>query len=406
MRKESYFTLWKIWSDKKQNILSPVILCLISIAIVLSDWIYGYFTFSEYILFFISFIFILLFQYRLTQKQIRMISAFSGVLILHSFSQYFLNVNFNFIAGISGTIKLSFYLVTIMVLYNYIRRTNSEKNFLIINNIVAFFVIVLGLYFTYEISIGSRIPHEYFWRFTRWDIYSYYFEASTDIIRTRSLFSEPAHLGYYLNTLLAINLFNVEETPNLFVITYLVIGTIVTFSFSMIGIMIIILTIRCFMYVYEEKEIKVGKWLFYIAIPILMCLFIFWEVFNTTIIERVAAVLSGEDVSARMRLIESWQYINRDTLFLGNGIGNTPTITNVFAYILSDLGLGLFSVVLALLLTTVNKIPMLVLIIVLFNFSRGGYLSSSYWLTMLLLTVYLVSKKEQNKELKKRAFII
>ena len=119
-----------------------------------------------------------------------------------------------------------------------------------------------------------------------------------------------------------------------------------------------------------------------------------WNVINITVIQRTLAIISGEDISARIRLINSWQYVSRDTLWMGNGIGQTPIITNVYAYILSDFGLIGFIGKLTFTAYISFKNWKFGIVFLLLNFAKGGYLSSGYWFMMIIFITYGLSKKD------------
>lgn len=392
------FISWKNWIDTHQYYFSKSVLILFSIAFIVSDWMYNYFTFSEYILFIILTFFILTFQIYVSKKQFYIIGLLGLILCFHNIFQIYNNEYYQLNTGIAASIKLMFYVGTTVVTYNYIKKFKLERKLVVYNSIFAFLVILVGIYITIQLYQESRIPQEFFWKFTRRDIYSYYFESNPSIIRTRSLFSEPAHMGFYLNTISAVILFsNIKIPYEKFVVCLLVLGVLLSLSYSMIAIMLVIIFLKLVLLVYN-RELKWNNWMLSIPLIIGIVLLYFWDTVNTTLIERTVKILSGEDISARMRLLDSWEYVRRDNLLLGNGIGHTPIITNVYAYALSDLGLG--GLIGSFVVTGffIYKNWTLGIVFLLLNMAKGGYLSSSYWFMVILILIYssLINNTKRN----------
>lgn len=382
------FIKWKKWNDQNQHYFSSVVILLLSIAFVLSDWMYSYFTFAEYILFIILAFFIFTLQIYISKKQLYYLMLLGVLLLLHTILQIYLNDNFQLNIGIVASIKLLFYFGTITSIYNYIMKYGLEKKLLTFSSIIAVIIIILGVFITIQLKQDSRIPQELFWRFTRRDIYSYYFESNPSIIRTRSLFSEPAHMGFYLNTILAAIMFSkFKFTLDKFISVFIITGIVLTFSYSMIGIMILIILLKIILLVHHKK-LKWNNWMLTIPIVVGIVLYSFWDTVNTTLIDRTIRIFSGEDISARMRLLDSWQYVSRENIIIGNGLGHTPIITNIYAYALSDLGIvGLLMSITGSVLLIYNK-WIFGIIFVLLNTAKGGYLSSSYWFMILFILTY------------------
>lgn len=381
--------------DRINTVMSPLILILLSAAFVLSDWLFSYFTFSEYILFFVLTYFLLTLNFRLTRDQMIYLSVLPAFLLVHLAVQYWTSDAFELRIAVPGMVKLLFYSVSVAVIINYIRKYKYEENFLLINNTVAVITIILGMYITYLLYQDSRIPQEIFWRFTRRDIYSYYFESNPAIIRSRSIFSEPAHLGFYLNTLIAANLFSVYRSKLIYLLTgVLSIGVILTFSYSMIGILVVIFLLKGIDLILN-KQFSWSNWYLLVPVIIILLTAFNWEVVNTTLIQRTLAILSGEDTSARMRLFDSWQYVSRNNYLWGNGIGHTPVVTNVYAYALSDFGVLGFLLILSATGWLIYRNWTIGAVFFLLNSAKGGYLSSSYWLMIVFLLLYIHSRNRK-----------
>lgn len=381
--------------SKFQLLISYAILVMLSTAFILSDWIYGYFTFSEYILFLVLLILIGTLNFKLSKEQLILITVFLSYLTAHTILQYIFNEEFVLQTALLGIAKLLFYSVCLSVSYNYIKEKQLDYSFLLINNVIAVVVIIVGFYITFELYRESTIPQEFFWRFTRRDIYSYYFESNPAIIRTRSMFSEPAHLGFYLNTLVAVNLFSLIKSNAIFLLTILlVIGILSTFSYSMIAILLFIVGLKIFI-LFRSKSFKWSNWLLLIPLTLVLFSIVYWDTIEATLIQRTLSVFTGQDISARMRLFDSWQYIDSSNFILGNGLGQTPIVTNIYAYALSDFGITGFLVLLGISAFLVKKKWTLGIVFILLNSAKGGYLSSGYWLMILLILLYSMEKNDR-----------
>lgn len=397
MRKESLFYKWIKWNEENYLFFSHFILFFVALSFVLSDWMYGYFTFSEYLLFGVSFILFITAQYRISFSQMKGLALTICFLGVHLAIQFLMNDTFEARTGIAGSLKLLFYLFIIVGLYNYLKRNFLENSFLIWNNFLGIVVILLGIYITYQLYKETLIPQEVFWRFTRRDIYSFYFESNPAIIRTRSIFSEPAHLGFYLNTLSAINLLNKKKvTIHPLFTCFLSLGVIITFSYSMIAIMGVIHILHLLLLIKEDKFL-LHKSMLVIPVILFLVAILFWETINVTLVQRTLAILSGDDISARMRIFDSWQYVTRENAIIGNGIGHTPIVTNVYAYLLSDLGVTGLAAGLFISCWMLLKNFSIGIIFVLLHIAKGGYLSSSYWLMILLIIFYGLSAVDRDK---------
>ena len=169
-----------------------------------------------------------------------------------------------------------------------------------------------------------------------------------------------------------------------------------TFSYSAIGIMMMIQSL----YFIDKFNFKNFKWTKTTTLSVLLLIVIgifSWDLINETIINRTADILSGEDGSAYFRIIRSWDYVNTEHIFLGNGIGHTPNVWNIYAYIVSDLGLiafilsGLFSVYILFVNFRMG------IVFIALNFQKGGYLNPAFSLFLLLIFIYMGNKKTNKK---------
>lgn len=389
MPKQSFWSRWTSWNHQQASIWSLILLSMVSLSFFLSDWLISIVTFADVTLGIVLATLIIIGAFKVKLTQMKWIGLPLAMILINNGYQFLTNDSFNIRLGIASFIKIGFYLVVIVGLFNYIKERRFETKFLLILNWVALILGMIGIYITIALYSDGQLPFRFFWEFTRYDIYSYFFESNPAIIRTRSLFSEPAHFGYFLNLVLAFNLFSRIKLEKYWIFNVLLALIIFsTFSYSMIGIMGISFGIKLIeKIIYKEIKWHSGYWVLIIGLAILTV--VFWEFIEVTLVQRTMALFSGEDTSAQMRLIESWQYIQRDTILFGNGIGHTPVITNTFAYFQSDL--GVLGTVAALVLTVsiMKHNFALSVVFVLLNISKGGYLGPAYWLMVLCILVFM-----------------
>ena len=121
--------------------------------------------------------------------------------------------------------------------------------------------------------------------------------------------------------------------------------------------------------------------------------FVTKDIIQVTLIDRTLDIINGKDSSASSRILESWQYINKENLISGNGIGHTPDIWNVYAYFLSDLGLVAFIALVLLSGYLVKKNYKLGILFIALNFQKGGYLAAPIYIFLLLIFLFAYKKR-------------
>ncbi|TES53596.1 hypothetical protein E2L07_12370 [Halalkalibacterium halodurans] len=382
----------------KKVSFEQVILVLFSIAFILVDWRLGIMRFSD--LFLIA-IFLLLLLYYITNKnmffqksQLLFLVLLPLLLLTNILMNLFFNSNFLFYESAQGFFKIAFYLMTMILIFNFVRKKKLEENLLDTLSVTAVIVSFIGIYITISLYLNGIFPYEFFWQFNRQDLESYTYRGwDRSIIRTRSVFGEPAYLGFYLNTILAILYFTrsnykIKKSHD-FIITLTV---LLTFSYSSILIMAGIKLLHYFGWSNFISFIKKKRSVISFMLAIIL-IGLFWDTVEKTVIIRTQEILSGTDGSGTARLQGSWSYVNWDNLFLGNGIGNTPTLFNVYAYILSDLGLVSFLLFLLFNGWLIYLNPKLALVFIALNFQRGGYLGAGYWIFVTLIILYSCHNK-------------
>lgn len=383
------YTSYQIWGN--------IIIVTMCLAFILSDWMIGIFSFSDYLFGLLFLIMVSSNNFKIKPEQYKWVGIVLGIVLLNILQNYFINETFILKTGVAALFKITTYTIVITSFYNFIDHYSLEKKLMESLNITTVVVCVIGFYISLALYIDGYLPYEFFWHFTRTDSISYLFEGSDNLFRVRSVFSEPSYLGYYLTIILGINLFNKQSIKiNVFFVLLLVVTIISTFSYSSIGIMMLILLLKFFS-IETFKNMKHKKLnYFYIILTIIVFsgLFLFTkDIIQVTLIDRTSDILAGKDSSASSRLLESWQYINTDHLIGGNGIGHTPDIWNVYAYFLSDLGLIAFLGLVLFSGYLVKKNYKLGILFIALNFQKGGYLAAPFYILIVLIFIFAYKKK-------------
>lgn len=380
------------------------VLMLLSITFVLTDWRVYNVAISDIILIIIM---ASLFFKRSIRMKSKQLLLYVWVLAL-VFSNIGFNLLFNtqFVSsdGIRGLLKVLLYMTAMMTLYNHIIFNHLQRKLLNILSITTVVICIIGIYISLAIYLNGILPYEFFWKFTRTDLASYTYRGwGRNIIRARSVFSEPAYMGYYLNSILGIFYFNKDKHKiDKKVDTLITVTILLSFSFSAIVVMGIIRVLHYIDYKKIHGILK-PKYIFS-AFVILVMVVLMWDIIDKTIIIRTQQILSGADGSATARLLGSWAHINKDNIFIGNGIGNTPPLWNVFAYVLSDLGLIVFIVciIFTALLCYLNL--KMGLLFILQGFQKGAYLGVGFWIFMLLVIIYIEKRNDNMMRFEKENY--
>lgn len=383
------YAFYKVWGN--------VFIMIMCLAFVLSDWMIGIFSFSDYLFGALFLMMVLSNNFKIRPKQYKWLIIVLTIIVFNILQNYFINDAFILKTGLAGLIKITTYTVVITSFYNFIDRHSLEEKLMKSMNITALIVCLIGFYISLALYTNGNLPYEFFWHFTRTDSISYLFEGSENLYRIRSVFSEPSYLGYYLTIILGVNLFNKQYIKtNILFLLLLILTIISTFSYSSIGIMMLILVLQFFS-VETFKNMKHKKLdYFYIVLTLIALgslIFITKDIIQVTLIDRTSDILAGKDSSASARLLESWQYINTNHLISGNGIGHTPDIWNVYAYFLSDLGLAAF---LGLVLFSGYLVKInykLGILFIALNFQKGGYLAAPFYILIVLIFIFAYKKK-------------
>ncbi|OJF94715.1 hypothetical protein [Alkalibacterium sp. 20] len=385
--------------NKNNYWFETALLSLLVTSMIISDWLIGPFAVSELVMGGLLALTLLVDPTLLKKLKLRWLGFISLYMLFHIGVNYFINTPFNLRLGVYSYIKVVFFFVFVSIMYEYIKRNRMEAKVLRGLNIGAIIAIIIGVYITLSIATDFEWPYEFFWRFTRTSSFTYEFKGNSDIIRTRSLFSEPAHLGYFLNSVLGINFFGkLKDKYSMYFQFSLIIGILLTLSYASIGVMVILIITKLVQVIKENKDNKLLQnktALLILVVSTLLIVFIFRDFLYTTIIERTIGIIEGTDNSAYNRLISSWTYISRDYILFGNGIAHSPPIQNVYAYFLTDLGMiGFVSILFA-----TYKLLMLNFglgfLFILLNFQKGGYLSPIFSLLILIIIVFANYKESK-----------
>lgn len=385
MKIENLKNNWIMFNEKNKTIWMYLIFISLGTAAVVADWMVGIFSLSDFIFGFILICLVVSNNYRITIKQIIALLVLFSIISANILINYYNNDLFVLKTGIAALIKTTFYAVVLVGCFNLVKMRNQEKRLLRIVNSIAILVGIIGIYITLAIYLDGKLPYEFFWKLTRTDSTSYLYDGIANLYRTRSVFAEPSYLGYYLNGVLAVNYFNKHNIRiNRYVNFFITIIIILTFSYSSIAVMLIIQLLH-FCTITNLRKIRFNWFYLMSLVAIVLLVSIFWDIIQVTLIDRTLSILDGTDYSTRGRLLESWQYINREHVFMGNGIGHTPSIWNIYAYVLSDLGIIAFLMFCLLSVLIIISNVKLGILFVCLNFQKGGYLSPEFWIFLLLV---------------------
>lgn len=388
---------WINFNYTYHHIWANILIITVCLAFMLSDWMLGIFSFSDYLFGVLFLMMVLSNNFKIRPKQYKWLMIVFGMIVFNILQNYFINDAFILKVGLAGLFKITTYTIVITSFYNFIDYYSLEKKLLNSMNIAAVLVCVIGFYISLALYTDGYLPYEFLWNYTRTDSISYLFEGSENLYRIRSIFSEPSYLGYYLTIILGINLFNKHHIKtNKYFILLLIITIILTFSYSSIGVMSLILILQFFS-VETFRTIKNKKMNYvYVALTLTVLGILFFitkDIIQVTLIDRTLDIIAGKDSSASSRLLESWQYINKEHLISGNGIGHTPDIWNVYAYFLSDLGILAFIGLVLFSGYLVGKNYKLGILFVALNFQKGGYLAAPFYIFILLIYIFSYKKK-------------
>lgn len=355
---------------------------------LVSDWKLGSLNFGDFaLLFSLS---LLLFELRVEPLKKPFIEKFFIALVLfllvHILLHTLINDNFNILKSVYYSIKICVYVLFCIYFFDYFSKADRRK-MLFKYLLVCFSVTILvGLIINLMLINGSTIPQNTIWTFTRQDLGSYRFRNS-HIYRMRSFFSEPAHLGVYINTVFSLYLFKKDEMKKaMFWVIVFTISSLLTFSFSSISATALILLLFLIL---NRKSIRLSiTTKIFLSTGVFVIAYIFRSQIYQTIILRFYYIITGIDTSSMNRLLISWSYITPSNALIGNGLGMTPTIWNNIAFIQSDLGLVAL-IPFLIIIYKASKINFgLVISFIVICFLKGGYLNSSFWFIISTFSLY------------------
>lgn len=382
--------------------LNWFILILVGVSCVVSDWMISLFTVSDFIFGIIFLLIVILSKIRLEKEDIIRLISLESFVVLINIINLLLNDSFSLKVFTYNFIKFSFYCIVSLYLYKFFSEKNLLKGQLIILNVISVITIIIGVYITVIIMNDIQLPYDFFWALTRSDRSSYTLRGTTYLIRTRSIFAEPAHFGYFLNMVLGLNFFSIcKKNISKYFNLILIIGIILTFSYASIAVALVLVLLKITLSFRNFKIEIFNKKMGLLLLIVMLVLFIFKDFIYVGIVQRTIEIVNGSDNSSINRLISSWEYVNFDWILLGNGLGHTPPIQNIYAYILSDLGLisFLLFIVFTFKILTINfgiGITFLIL-----NFQKGGYLTPLFYLLILFIVLYS-KKKNLNHSLERK----
>ena len=369
---------------------------LFNIAFILGDWKVGSISFSD-VLVIISLVFLMI--HFMNQKNhvlplwcLMIVLLFLIYILFNIIANIFMNQTFDLMGGVISFIKLSIYLTYLVLFCNFVKSTWSYYRLLTIAMYVSVVVMFIGFYIHFILVLHLPLPYDFFWTFGRQDEDSYtYYSIGTVLMRSRSIFNEPAHFGFYLNILITTFLFS-RFQPKKYIMALLYLSLVFTLSYSSYLIFIVIILL------YNIKKFNLGRLftdirIYGLLLVVLGFVYSFRDTIGHVIVDRTKSITSGADDSSSSRLSGSWDHIHLKTFFTGNGIGNAPEIFNNYAYYLTELGLLAFIAYIVFTLVLFFYYPYVAIIFVMLNFQKGGYLAAMYWLFMTLFLLLVMEHR-------------
>lgn len=368
------------------------IVVLLTLSLVLTDWrLLSFLTFSD--VFMLTILGILWMNRSLvyTKSALQILIMVLGYLCLNFLVQLSVNDDFSIINALIGSLKIMLFLIILLPTFYQIKHFSAEKTWIKMLQIAAIIVCWIGIYIYVAIMFNHALPYRFLWLFTRTDPGSYSLGAFTHIIRMRSIFGEPAHLGFYVMMVLGVSYFNpygVRISVKTELLLYL--SLLLSFSFSTIAVAILIKGLDL---VKKQRLFTLDKHRFQLVLVSVIGLILLWfnPMFNTAIVSRISRIFSGVDTSASVRLLGSWSYIHLSNLIFGSGVSNTPLIFNNYAYVISDLGLFGLMIFAYYNVKLLVKNGYLFIVFLLLNFMKGAYLGAGYWVVLCLFSVVAFS---------------
>lgn len=414
---------------RKNKPLALIIFISTNLIFIMNEWRFNinntYFPLSDILAaFLVALVFCVFVYLTVIEKQIplafksiiKTVSLLFIFLIGHMLVQYFFNPNFVIVNGFISTIKLIIYGSFIAFVYYYYKNSVYRDLFYKVVEISAIIVALIGIYIGIMLYLSNYFEinkslYEFFWTFTRKSPFLSIFRR-TNIIRLRSVFSEPSYYGTYLNVILMLFYFNKNDANFTYKISrpLFVISLLMTFALSALGVYFIIEFLYLHKRLKNKSKVELYQYLknrIWVFVLLLLMVFLFRNPINTTIIQRIKLILAGGDGSAFNRLFSSWTYV--DHPLIGNGIGQTPAIWNNLAYILSDFGYLIFIVYLFLLAKILKYDLYFLISFLAIHFAKGGYLSAFNYMTILFILMFKNEFKRQDllsTKLKKNRMIL
>ncbi|MDE8332117.1 glycosyltransferase family A protein [Erysipelothrix rhusiopathiae] len=378
----------EILFDKQRNQnLEKLLWLSVGLIPAFSDWKINFINLGD-LLILTSLIFMILIFNKdiIGRKSISLALTLIIISIVNVLYHSIFTTGYDSIKGILYIAKISVFSFFVAYTYELIYGYNKFDVFLKINTKIAIALSIIGISITMLLLFGSEIPQKIIWIYTRSDRASYTFRG-TNIIRMRSLFSEPSYFGIYLNMIIALNLFRSSTRKvNYSHLFFLCLSVFLTFAFS--GIVTLILILFLFFIKNRSDFLKNRKLILVLTTFLVLLSIIFSKQIYETIILRAIVILDGTDTSAINRIFGSWKYIGSENIVFGNGFGHTPAIWNNIAYVLSDLGLIGLSYFAVIIICNFKINHYLTTMFIAFSFQRGGYMNSYYWYSILMIILY------------------
>lgn len=321
----------------------------------------------------------------------------TGVFGILNISESYFSIN-NFLFAY---LKLSFYILCILIIPPYLAKNIDKTNIIIINSFV--FISLLGVYqliahFLFP-SLPYSLTHELISSRTGYDSMISYGGQ----FRIRSIYSEPAHFAIYLNILYAYLLHSNVKLNKWIHFLFVI---VVTLTFSMSGIALMIINYLIFLF--RMNLFSVRTIIYSIAFLILSVFILS----NDYVWRRVNRIVTLTETSGSVRLLGGFE-LSQYFPFYGVGIGNLENyyssltvplmyvtsgqLHNIIPVIIGISGwIGLF--VFLLYILSYFKLNKGLFIFLIGSFFAWGYFNAPpFWFFLILFEV--LKERESRKAL-------
>lgn len=121
LENSSILTKWINFNKQYHSIWAVIILSLMSVSFIVTDWMIGIFTLSDYIFAVVGLSLIISGNYKVKKKQLLWILLILGLIAMNIIMNIQLNSSFILKTGLASLIRISYYIAITFGVYNYVK---------------------------------------------------------------------------------------------------------------------------------------------------------------------------------------------------------------------------------------------------------------------------------------------